>query len=34
MGRTLETPQTFDLEEEEWVNRVMNLLPFERTTKK
>ena len=33
MRRTLETPQTSDLEEEKWVNRLANLFPPESTSK-
>ena len=33
MRRTLETPQTSDLEEEKWVNRLANLFPYESTSK-
>jgi hypothetical protein len=33
MRRTLETPQTLDLEEEERLIGLMNLLPFENTQK-
>ena len=33
MRKTLEAPQTFDLEEEEWLTGFINLFPFERTTK-
>jgi hypothetical protein len=33
MRRTLKTPQTFYLEEEKWVSRLMNLLPSENTKK-
>jgi hypothetical protein len=33
MRRTLDTHQTLDLEEEEWLTGLMNLLPSERTQK-
>jgi hypothetical protein len=33
MRRTLNTHQTLDLEEEEWLIGLMNLLPSERTQK-
>jgi hypothetical protein len=33
MRRTLSTHQILDLEEEEWLTRLMNLLPSERTIK-
>jgi hypothetical protein len=33
MRRTLETPQTLDLEEEERLTELMNLLPSENTQK-
>ena len=33
MRKTLETPQTSDLEEEKWVNKLANLLPPKSTSK-